>query len=108
MGHRSATESNVSRLLGQGLGWHTKRADNLPDKKGEIVSDLTLPEMGQVFLQKEWVMDPPPWIVPLLQEDVIQQIYRIKMKRLAELARLEVQAMQVKVAMLDDIAKVLG
>ena len=72
------------------------------------MNELTLPEMGQVFLHKEWVMDPPSWILHLLKEDTIQQIYRIKVARLAELARLEVQAMQVQADMYEDIAKVLG
>lgn len=72
------------------------------------MDELTLPEMGQVFLKKEWVMDPPPWIAIKLPDEVVQQIYAIKVRHLAEIAELGVRSKQIEAGMFNEIAKLFG
>ncbi len=55
---------------------------------------VKLPENEAVFassvsLRKEWVMDPPPWIVSRIRDKVLVEIYRVKSKHLAAAARIE-------------------
>jgi len=75
--------------------------------------EMKLPELeksvfaSKVFLRKEWVMDPPPWIVSRLRDDLIVDIYRIKMKHLAELAKIEVQILELESRMFNEIAKAM-
>jgi len=73
--------------------------------------ELKLPEMeksvfaSNLYLRKEWVMDPPPWIVSRLPDDIIVNIYRIKMNHLAELAKTEIRIKEIESKMFSDIAK---
>jgi hypothetical protein len=72
--------------------------------------EMKLPEMeksvfgSNVFLRKEWVMDPPSWIVSRLRDDLIVNIYRIKMNHLAELAKLEAHIKEIESKMFSEIA----
>lgn len=72
---------------------------------------MKLPEMeksvfaSNVFLRREWVEDPPPWIVSRLRDDLVVDIYRIKMNHLAELAKIEVQIKEIESKMFSEIAK---
>ncbi len=73
--------------------------------------EMKLPELessvfaSNVFLHREWVMDPPPWIVQKLRPVLLENIYRIKMKHLAELSKIEVQIKEVEARMFSEIAK---
>ncbi len=67
---------------------------------------VKLPENEAVFassvsLRKEWVMDPPPWIVSRIRDKVLVEIYRVKIKHLAAAARIESE-------MFNDVAKILA
>ncbi len=53
-------------------------------------------------------MDPPPWIVSRLRDDLLVTVYGIKMKHLAELAKIEVQIKEVESRMFSEIAKAMS
>lgn len=55
----------------------------------------------------EWVMDPPPFILKRFPDDLIQNIYRVKMQHLAKVAELEAELIKARGAMFADIAKVI-
>jgi hypothetical protein len=63
--------------------------------------------MSNAVLRREWVMDPPPWIVQKLRPSVVEGIYRVKMKRLAEVAKIEIQMKEIEAKMYGDIAKLM-
>ena len=75
--------------------------------------EMKLPELessvftSKVSLHREWVMDPPPWIVQKLRPIVLENIYKIKMKHLAELSKIEVQIKEVEAKMFSEIAKTM-
>jgi hypothetical protein len=76
--------------------------------------EMKLPELEKsvfastLFLRKEWVMDPPPWIVSRLRDDLLVNIYAIKMKYLAELAKIEIKTKEIESRMFSDIAKAMS
>ncbi len=76
--------------------------------------EMKLPELEKsvltstLFLRREWVMDPPPWIVSRLRDDLLVTVYGIKMKHLAELAKIEVQIKEVESRMFSEIAKAMS
>lgn len=72
------------------------------------MSDFRLADMESVFLSKEWVMDPPPWIAVKLEEHILKDIYRVKAEALAKVAELEAQAKQAEQRMYQQIAKIMG
>ena len=55
----------------------------------------------------EWVMDPPPFILKRFPEELIQNIYRVKMRHLANVAELEARLVQARGEMYAEIAKVI-
>lgn len=73
--------------------------------------EMKLPEMersvfaSNILIHKEWVMDPPSWIVSRLHDDLIIDIYRIKMDHLAEVTKLEAQIREIESRMFSKIAK---
>jgi len=77
-------------------------------------SDLKLPAVDRsmfvsdVFLKREWVMDPPPFIIDRLQDDLIRKIYEIKMRHLAEMAKLEIKAKEIESAMFAEVAQAMA
>jgi hypothetical protein len=77
------------------------------NEKGEVMSEFTLAEES-VFLSKEWVMDPPPWIAVKLDERILKEIYRQKVNALAKVAGLEIQAKQIEQDMYNQISEILG
>lgn len=59
----------------------------------------------QAILRREWVMDPPPWIK--LPDVRVKDIYRIKLKHLAELTKIEIQIKELEGKMINEIVKSL-
>ncbi len=57
---------------------------------------------------KEWVMDPPPIILERLSDRIVMQIYSIKMRRLAELTKIEIQSKEIEAKMYTEIAEVFS
>ena len=55
----------------------------------------------------EWVMDPQPFILRRLPEDLVQNIYRVKMQHLARAAELEARLVTVRGEMYQEIAKIM-
>lgn len=55
----------------------------------------------------EWMMDPPPFILKRFPDDLIQNIYRIKMVHLSKVAELEAQLIKARGEMFADIAKAI-
>jgi hypothetical protein len=75
---------------------------------------MKLPELesavfaSNVYLKKEWVIDPPPWIIDKLRPIVVERVYAIKMKHLAEVAKIESQIKQVEARMYAETAKAMS
>ncbi len=74
--------------------------------------DMRLTELApaaQAYIKYhlEWVMDPPPFILDHFPDDLIQNIYRVKMQHLAKVAGLEADLIKARGAMFEDIAKVI-
>ena len=70
---------------------------------------MTLPETPfmlsrELRFHPEWVMDPPRIFLERFDEKLVREIYRIKMKHLAEVARLEAQIAEIRGAMYAEIA----
>ena len=59
------------------------------------MKEFTLTDMEAVFLKKEWVIDPAPWIAAKLDERILQDIYRIKVEALVKVAELDIQFKQI-------------
>ena len=60
----------------------------------------------QAILRREWVMDPPPWIK--LPDVRVKDIYRIKLKHLAELTKIKIQIKELEGKMINEIVKSLA
>ncbi|MEN8157820.1 MAG: hypothetical protein ABFS10_12790 [Bacteroidota bacterium] len=73
---------------------------NLPESEKALVS-------SNVLLRKEWVMDPPPWIISRLPDDLILDIYRIKVRHFAELAKIEGQIKELESKMYNEVVKAM-
>jgi len=71
------------------------------------MSEFKLAEES-VFLSKEWVMDPPPWIAFKLDERILMDMYRVKLVNLAKVAELEIQAKKIEQDMYRQISEILG
>ncbi len=71
------------------------------------MDDFRLANSESVFLSKEWVMDPPPWIAVRLEESIIKEIYRIKAETMAKVAELEIQMKRAEQQMYQQIAKIV-
>ena len=60
-----------------------------------------------VYLQQEWSIDPAPWVVQRLPDDLIFKIYKLKAQGIAEVFELERSQLAVKVRVYKEIAEVL-
>jgi hypothetical protein len=75
--------------------------------------ELKLPELeptvfaSSVFLRKEWVMDPPPFIARRLPEELLSQIYKIKIQGLSQIAEFQSQINAVEARVFGQIAEIL-
>ena len=75
--------------------------------------DFKLPEFDQIAYSarkvylKEWVIDPPPWILRRFSDELVAEIYKIKMEGLAEITEIESQKLAVEGKVLRGIAKIL-
>ncbi|GEM_PF-3461702 len=73
---------------------------------------MNLPEIPRSYHQElrfhpEWVMDPPRIFLERFDEELVRDIYRIKMKHLARVAQLEAQMVEAQGAMYAEIAEVM-
>lgn len=59
---------------------------------------VSLPREGADFIKAsevalkyklEWFIDPPPWIISVLDERILKLIYQTKLEGLAEIAEIE-------------------
>jgi len=55
----------------------------------------------------EWMMDPPPFILKRFPDDLIREIYRVKMQHLARAAELEAEIVKVRGAMFAEVGKII-
>lgn len=60
----------------------------------------------RVYL-KEWVTDPPPWIIGRIPDELVSEMLRIKMEGLAEIAQIESQKLAIEEKVFRSIAKIL-
>lgn len=58
----------------------------LPEMEKSVYSDLS-----KLFVRKEWVMDPPPFLREILPKEILIDVYRAKLRHLAKVAELESQ-----------------
>ena len=73
------------------------------------MKEFSLAEKESAFLQrKERITDPVPWIADKLDARILQDIYRITVEALAQVAELDMQVKQVERDMYRQIAKTLG
>jgi hypothetical protein len=63
---------------------------------------------AEVFLEKEWVMDPPNWVASVLDDRILVDIYRVKVEALAELAELQIRQKKIEHDMYRKMAEMLG
>lgn len=76
--------------------------------------EIRLPDLNQVeflsrsYLQREWVMDPPPFVWWKIRDDVLINVLQTKMKYLAKLSKLEAQAKEIEGQMYEEIAQQMG
>jgi hypothetical protein len=57
---------------------------------------------------KEWVIDPPPFLLRCLSEDQVKAIYKVKLEGLAQIARLEIQMKEIEATTFEKVGKLLG
>ncbi len=54
---------------------------------------LTEPEKfglaSKIAFNPDWVIDPPPWIIARLPDDILVDVYKTKLEHLAEIAKIE-------------------
>lgn len=76
--------------------------------------EMKLPDLRQVeflsksYFQREWVMDPPPFVWWKVRDDVLVHVLQTKMKYLAKLSKLEAQAKEIEGQMYEEIAQQMG
>ena len=73
---------------------------------------MTLPEFPnqsprELQFHPEWVMDPPWIFLHRFDEDLVKEIYRVKMTHLARVAQLEAKIVEIRGAMFNEIAEVM-
>jgi glycerol-3-phosphate dehydrogenase len=59
-------------------------------------------------IRKEWVMDPPPFIIRRLPDDILFEIYKTKIQHLAKVSELMSQINQVEAEMQNSVAELMG
>ena len=57
--------------------------------------------------QKEWAMDPPPFILRKLPDDVIINIHRTKLNHLAKVSEMVSQINKIEAAVLNEISQMM-
>ena len=62
--------------------------------------------LKKVYL-KEWSIDPPPWIIRRLTDELVVEMLKIKMEGLAEIAEIESQKLAVEAKVFRSIAKMM-
>lgn len=77
------------------------------DPKEMALTELAPGAQTTLMYHLEWVMDPPPFILRRLPDDLVQNIYRVKMQHLARAAELEAELVKVRGAMYQEIAKIM-
>ena len=60
-----------------------------------------------LLLQREWYMDPPPFIVQELPDDILFQIHRIRLQGLAEISDLQSKMKAIEARVLREVAEVM-
>lgn len=60
-----------------------------------------------LLLQREWYMDPPPFIVRELPDDVLFKIHRARLQGLAEIAELQSKMKEIEARVLREVAEVM-
>ncbi|HSG27358.1 MAG TPA: hypothetical protein VLA34_02670 [Candidatus Krumholzibacterium sp.] len=58
-------------------------------------------------IRLEWVMDPPPFIIDKLSDEVMTEVFQAKMEGLARIAKLEAQMKEVEAEVFQKIAKTI-
>lgn len=58
-------------------------------------------------IKKEWVMDPPPFIIRRLPDDILFEIYKTKIQHLAKVSELMSQINQVEAEMQNSVVKIM-
>ena len=59
------------------------------------------------YLQLEWHIDPAPWVIQRLPDDLVRDIYRIKIQGLAKVVDIQMKQLAVQAEVYTQIAEVL-
>lgn len=59
-------------------------------------------------IKKEWVMDPPPFMIGRIPDDILIEIYKTKIQHLAKVSELKSQINRVEAEMHNNVAELMG
>lgn len=59
------------------------------------------------IIQKEWAMDPPPFMIKRLPDHVVIDMHRAKLSHLAKVSNLMSQVHQVEMEMFNEVAEIM-
>ena len=60
------------------------------------------------FFKKEWVMDPPSFMISRIPDDILIEIYKTKIQHLAKVSELKSQINQVEAEMYNNVSELMG
>ena len=77
------------------------------DPENMVLSELDPKALTTVKLHHEWHMDPPPFILRRFSDELVKEIYSIKVKYLAQVAKIDVRMAEIRGSMLEEIGKTM-
>ncbi len=63
---------------------------------------------NKVGIMKEWIMDPPPFILRRLPDDIVFGMYRVKLEHLAKISDLAGEINRVESNMYNEVAGMMN
>ena len=77
-------------------------------KLAEMEKEIYALDSNKIRIRKEWVMDPPPFIIRKLPDDILFGIYKVKLERLAKVSELSSRINLEEANMYNEVAEMMS
>ena len=77
-------------------------------KLADMEKEIYAVDPNRVSIRREWVMDPPPFILRRLPDDIVFGMYRVKLGHLAKISELAGEINRVESNMYNEVAEMMN